>query len=149
MSRILGLDVGQARIGVAVSDPWGMTAQGLDVISLEDEEEALARIAALVEERGVCRVVVGLPRNMDGSLGSQAQWTMEFAEKLRNKVSVPVEMWDERLTTVWAERVLIGAGVRRRKRRDVVDRVAASILLQSYLDARGSKKGESRDGGRT
>jgi putative Holliday junction resolvase len=135
MSRILGLDVGQARIGVAVSDPWGMTAQGLDVISLEDEEEALMRIKALVEERGVSKVVVGLPRNMDGSLGSQAQWTMEFAEKLRERVPVPVEMWDERLTTVWAERILIGAGVRRRKRRDVVDQVAAAILLQSYLDA--------------
>lgn len=147
MSRILGLDVGDVRIGVALSDPWGMTAQGLEVIRRRDEEQVLARIVQLVKAHGVSRVIVGLPRNMDGTLGPQGKRTEEFVHRLRSRLSVPVEMWDERLTTVLAERVLIEAGVGRRRRRDVVDRVAAAVLLQSYLDFRNSgKDGMNGDG---
>ncbi|MDI3257395.1 MAG: Holliday junction resolvase RuvX [Kyrpidia sp.] len=135
MSRILGLDVGRVRIGVAISDPSGTLAQGWGVIPGEDEQQALERIESLVKERDIVRVVVGLPRNMDASLGSQGRWTEEFAEKLRHRVPVPVEMWDERLTTAMAERTLVEAGLRRAGRRKVVDQVAATVLLQSYLDA--------------
>lgn len=153
MSRILGLDVGRVRIGVAVSDPLGLVAQGLEVLAVDDEESALARIEGLITEWGVERVVVGLPRNMDASLGVQGRYTEAFAEKLRHRVRVPVDLWDERLTTVVAEKTLIDAGLRRARRKKVVDQVAATVLLQSYLDAhpdeRGSGYGFRRPGGQS
>lgn len=131
----MGLDVGEKTIGVAVSDPLGWTAQGVTTIrrrgSLEEDLEAILR---LVQEYHVERVVVGLPRNMNGSLGPQAKKVLDFMQALEERLKLPVVPWDERLTTSAAERVLIAADLSRRRRKGVVDRLAAVLILQSYLD---------------
>lgn len=133
--RIMGLDVGEKTIGVAVSDPLGWTAQGVTTIrrrgSLEEDLKAILR---LVQEYRVERVVVGLPRNMNGSLGPQAKKVLDFMQALEERLKLPVVPWDERLTTSAAERVLIAADLSRRRRKGVVDRLAAVLILQSYLD---------------
>ncbi|MCG0277735.1 MAG: Holliday junction resolvase RuvX [Thermanaeromonas sp.] len=133
--RIMGLDVGEKNIGVAVSDPLGWTAQGVTTIrrrgKLEEDLEAILRLA---KEYRVERVVVGLPRNMNGSLGPQARKVLEFIEALEERLQLPVVPWDERLTTSAAERVLITADLSRRRRKSVIDRLAAVLILQSYLD---------------
>nr|WP_297199532.1 Holliday junction resolvase RuvX [Thermanaeromonas sp.] len=131
----MGLDVGEKNIGVAVSDPLGWTAQGVTTIrrrgKLEEDLEAILRLA---KEYRVERVVVGLPRNMNGSLGPQARKVLEFIEALEERLQLPVVPWDERLTTSAAERVLITADLSRRRRKSVIDRLAAVLILQSYLD---------------
>lgn len=131
----MGLDVGEKTIGVAVSDPLGWTAQGVTTIrrrgNLEEDLEAILR---LVQEYHVERVVVGLPRNMNGSLGPQAKKVLDFMQALEERLKLPVVPWDERLTTSAAERVLIAADLSRRRRKGVVDRLAAVLILQSYLD---------------
>jgi len=131
----MGLDVGEKTIGVAVSDPLGWTAQGVTTIrrrgSLEEDLKAILR---LVQEYRVERVVVGLPRNMNGSLGPQAKKVLDFMQALEERLKLPVVPWDERLTTSAAERVLIAADLSRRRRKGVVDRLAAVLILQSYLD---------------
>ncbi|WP_276356372.1 Holliday junction resolvase RuvX [Cohnella caldifontis] len=135
--RILGLDYGDRRIGVALSDAFGWTAQGLEMIENGSEEAVLRRISELVEQNGVQTIVVGLPKNMNGTIGPRGEICMAFADKLRETLSVPVDLWDERLTTVAATRALLEADVSRRKRKQVVDKMAAALLLQNYLDARG------------
>jgi putative Holliday junction resolvase len=142
--RILGLDYGDRRIGVAVSDELGWTASGIATIERTEDGEDLRRIAELVERYGAEAVVVGLPVNMNGTLGPRAEICMAFADRLRQTLSVPVHLWDERLTTVSAERTLIEADVSRRKRRQVVDRMAAALLLQHYLDSR-AKRGKNHE----
>lgn len=137
--RRLGLDYGDRRIGVAMSDELGWTAQGLEVIRRTNAEADLARIADLVREHGVKEVVVGLPKNMDGSIGPRGEICMAFAERLRGKLDVPVVLWDERLSTVSAERTLIEADVSRKKRKQVVDKMAAAIILQHYLESKNGK----------
>ncbi|MCG8401315.1 MAG: Holliday junction resolvase RuvX [Firmicutes bacterium] len=138
--RILGLDPGEKNIGVAVSDELGWTAQGLGSIRRGGTiENDLDKIKAMVQKYGVERIVVGLPRNMDGSIGDQARKALNLAEILADRLSLPVETWDERLSTVAAERLLIEADVSRKKRRRVVDKMAASIILQGYLNARPNK----------
>lgn len=137
MPRIMGLDYGDRRTGVAVSDLFGWTAQGVEVIEHKTEEACLRRVEALVREHEVEEVVVGLPKNMNGSVGPRGEICMAFAEALRQKLSMPVHLWDERLTTVAAERTLLEADVSRSKRKQVIDKMAAAILLQSYLDSRG------------
>ncbi len=139
--RILALDVGEKRIGLAVSDPLGITAQGLEVLSRKDAQTDLARLVEVARQWGVQRIVVGLPRHMDGRLGSAAPQIMELAEALHVALEVEVITWEERLTTVEAERVLLQADVSRRRRRQVVDQLAAVLILQNYLDHRQQQGG--------
>jgi putative holliday junction resolvase len=133
---VLGLDVGTRRIGAALSDPTGTIATPLATISHQSARRDMDRIAELCSAHGVDRIVVGYPRNMDGTSGPAARRARAFAEALRRRVPIPVEEWDERLSTVEADRALIHAGVRRMERREVRDRVAAGFILQGYLDAR-------------
>ncbi len=134
--RIMGLDLGEKYIGVAVSDQLGWTAQGVTTIKREGEiERDLDKIQAITKQYGVEKIIVGLPRNMDGSAGIQAQKAVDFAACAARRLKISVETWDERLSTAAAERLLINADMRRAKRRRVIDKMAASIILQNYLDA--------------
>ena len=132
MSRTMAVDLGSARTGIAVSDELGMLAQPWK--TLPGGAAALEAVVAAVAEIGPVRILVGLPRNMDGSHGPAAEAAKAFAESLRSRVSCPVELWDERLTTVAAQRSLRESGRKARDQRGVVDQVAAQILLQSWLD---------------
>ena len=132
--RILGLDIGTKRIGVALSDELCITAQGLESLQCKDPGKDLEHIARLVTDHGVDEIVVGIPYNMNGSEGPQAQKVRAFMETLAEKVDVPLREWDERLSTVAAERMLLEADMSRSKRRKVVDKIAAVIILQGYLD---------------
>ncbi|THF79951.1 Holliday junction resolvase RuvX [Cohnella fermenti] len=134
MPRIMGLDYGDKRIGVAVSDAFGWTAQGVEVIVRKTEGDYLARIRDLVREHEVETIVVGLPKNMNGSIGPRGEICQAFAEELKQELNIAVNMWDERLTTVAAQRTLLEADVSRAKRKQVVDKMAAALLLQNYLD---------------
>lgn len=136
MKKIMGLDYGDRRIGVAISDAFGWTAQGVEVIERRRDEGELDRIAALVKENEVGEIVVGLPKNMNGTIGPRGEICMEFASTLRESLSLPVHLWDERLSTVSAERTLLEADVSRKKRKQVVDKMAASLILQNYLDSK-------------
>jgi putative Holliday junction resolvase len=135
MIRVLALDLGTVRVGVALSDPLGMTAQPLEVI---ERHRLLARVAELVTEYEVTRVIVGLPLQLDGRVGQAASSAKAVAKELQAALSVPVQLWDERMTTAAAQRVMIGAGARRDKRKQNVDKVAAALILQSYLDAQST-----------
>ena len=134
--RILALDVGDVRIGLAISDALGITANPLDtyVRAKNDEEYDAKTLAKLAEEKGVQRIVLGLPLNMDGTEGDRVVKTRAFAELLSKYTAIPLDYQDERLTTVTAEHVLIEQGMRREKRKTVIDRVAATIILRCYLD---------------
>lgn len=134
--RILGLDLGDKRIGVALSDPMGWTAQGLEVIhSTGGAKSDIKKIKEIAQKYEVEKVVVGLPLNMDGSPGPRAEKARAFAGRLAGVLGLPVETWDERLTTAEAERLLIEADMKRSKRRQVIDKMAAVLILQNYLDA--------------
>ena len=133
--RIMALDYGEKRIGVALSDPLGLTAGGLVTLKRENIKKDLLAIFQLVETHQVEQVVLGLPRNMDGSLGPSAGQVKEFARRLKGRLQVPVVFWDERLSTRAAQRTLLEGDVSRRKRRDVLDKMAAAVILQGYLDA--------------
>ncbi|MGI6430379.1 MAG: Holliday junction resolvase RuvX [Syntrophomonadaceae bacterium] len=133
--RIMGLDVGEKRIGIAVSDPMGWTAQGHSVLQRSSLTKDLAKLRELCQQLECELLVVGLPRNMDGTLGPKAEEIQEFGGSLQENLGLPIEYWDERLTTRSAERVLIEADISRRKRKQVIDKVAAVYILQSYLDA--------------
>lgn len=133
--RVLALDLGERRIGVAASDPSGLVAQPLHVIARRSDRQAIETIAVLLSDLGVARIVVGLPRNMDGTLGPQAARAQRFAARLAAAVGVPVDLWDERLSTVEAERTLARADLSRRRRREMRDAVAASLVLDAYLRA--------------
>ncbi|PQP84933.1 Holliday junction resolvase RuvX [Paenibacillus sp. PCH8] len=133
--KILGLDYGDRRIGVAASDAFGWTAQGLEVLERRRDEGEFTRIADLVREHEISEIVVGLPKNMNGTVGPRGEICIAFADRLRSELNLPVHLWDERLTTMAAERTLIEADVSRKKRKQVVDKLAASLILQNYLDA--------------
>jgi len=135
MNRIMALDVGTHTIGVAVSDELGWTAQGVTVIRRGSWEEDLSRLRALVAEYRPERIVVGYPRNMDGSCGPRARFSEEFATRLSADLDLPAVLWDERLTTREAQIPLLAADLSRAKRRRVVDKLAAVLLLQNYLAA--------------
>ena len=137
--RWLGLDYGDRRIGVALSDEFGWTAQGLEVIARKSEDLDFARIEQLVKEHAVEEIVVGLPKNMNGTIGPRGEICLAFAEALRERLKLPVRLWDERLTTVSAERTLLEADVSRKKRKQVIDKMAASIILQTYLESINKK----------
>lgn len=135
--RIMGLDLGDKTIGVAVSDPLGWTAQGVEVIRRDgDTVRDLKRLKELVTEYSVEQVVLGLPKNMNGTLGERGEKAKAFAQEIRQALSLPVDLWDERLSTVAAERILLEGDTSRAKRKKVIDKVAAAIILQGYLDAR-------------
>ena len=129
----MALDVGERRIGVALSDPEGILASPMTVIQA-DEPEAFDTISDLVVQHNVERLVVGIPRSLDGSIGPQAQVTYDFVARLRSRVGVPLDTWDERFSTVAADRAMAEAGTRSKKRKKIRDAVAAAVVLQSYLD---------------
>lgn len=133
--RILGLDYGEARIGVAVSDALGMLATPLDTICEKNRDEQLKKTAAVAREYKVEKLVVGYPKHMDGTVGHRAQYTEEFARDLSGMLDIPYVMWDERLSSTEAHRILESGGVSGKKRKTKVDKIAAVIILQGYLDA--------------
>ena len=139
MIRIMGLDFGSKTVGVAVSDPLGITAQGIEIVRRTSENKlrkTLARIEELVAEYEVTEIVLGFPKNMNNTIGERADKSLAFKEMLERRTGLPVVMWDERLTTVAANRTLIEGGVRRENRKDYVDMLAAVYILQGYLDSR-------------
>ncbi|MFZ5469935.1 MAG: Holliday junction resolvase RuvX [Myxococcota bacterium] len=140
--RAMGLDVGSKTIGVAVSDPLGITAQAVTTLRRKNLAADLKALRELAAEREVAQLVVGLPLNMDGSEGDRAVESRKLGEALAASSGLPVNYWDERLTTVAAERVLLEADVSRKKRRQVIDQLAASLILQGWLDARRAGIGE-------
>ncbi|MBQ8391449.1 MAG: Holliday junction resolvase RuvX [Clostridia bacterium] len=133
--KILGLDYGEARIGVAVSDALGILANPLDTICEKDRDLQLEKTACVAKEHGVEKIVVGNPKRMDGSLGHRAEYTEAFARDLSKMLDIPYVMWDERLSSTEAHRILESGGVSGKKRKTKVDKIAAVIILQGYLDA--------------
>jgi putative holliday junction resolvase len=138
IGRVLALDVGKRRIGLAISDPLGITAQGLPTLERTTVREDVARLVELTADRSVALFLIGEPLHMSGDKSRQAQYIRDFGERLTERTGVPVQFWDERLTTVQAQRVLKESGISIEKRARAVDRLAAVILLESYLDSRQS-----------
>ena len=136
--RILAIDPGTKRIGIAVSDELKMIAQPLEFIPADPFDAFVSRLEEIIGEKEVELILVGMPRNMDGTYGPAAVKAQEFVEELKGAVEVPIKTWDERLTSAQANRVLIQGGVRRDKRKEKVDQMAAALLLQSYLDGLAS-----------
>ena len=136
--RILGLDVGTKTVGVAISDEMGWTAQGLETIKINEERGQFGfdRISELVKQYDVDKIVVGLPKNMNGTIGPRGEACQQFAENLRELLQLDVVMWDERLSTMAAERLLTSADVSRKKRKQVIDKMAAVVILQGFLDSK-------------
>ncbi|WP_029453355.1 Holliday junction resolvase RuvX [Clostridium algidicarnis] len=132
--RILGLDMGTKTIGVAISDPLGYTAQGITTIRRKNKKSDLEELRTICEEYGVETIVVGLPKNMNGSIGPQGESILSFTEHIKKALNLPIEMWDERLTTVAAEKAMLEADLSRAKRKKIIDKVAATYILQGYLD---------------
>lgn len=133
--RILGIDYGERRTGIAVSDALGITAQGVGTINHKTPDEALIGVLDKIKELNPERIVIGLPKNMDGTIGFRGEATKKFVQMLKEKTSLPIIFWDERLSTVSAIRVLDETNVRGKKRKNVIDTVAASYILQNYLDS--------------
>ena len=130
----MGLDVGTRTIGIAISDELEITAQGFKTLRRKSTEDDLKEIAAIIHQFEISKIVVGLPKNMNGTLGSQAESILNWMETLKDRIQVPVVTWDERLSTVGASRVLLEADLSRRKRKKVIDKLAAVLILQGYLD---------------
>ena len=140
--RVMGLDYGSKTVGVAISDPLKITAQGIETIQRKEENKlrkTLARIEELAKEYEVEQIVLGFPKNMNNTIGERAEKSLELKEMLERRTGLPVVMWDERLTTVEAERTLIESNVRRENRKKYVDKIAAVFILQNYLDSLGMK----------
>ena len=135
--RVLAIDHGTKRMGIAISDPSGIIAQPLEFIPAEPFPAFLERLKELILEKEVEMILVGMPRNMDGSYGPAAAKVQEFVAVLKETIAIPVKTWDERLTSAQANRMLVQADVRRKDRKEKVDKAAAAILLQSFLDSRG------------
>ena len=135
--RIMGLDYGSKTVGVAVSDPLGLTAQGIEIVRRKSEtklRQTLARIEEIAKEYGVEKIVLGFPKHMNNDIGERAEKSLEFKEMLERRTGLPVVMWDERLTTVEADRTMMETGIRRENRKEYVDMIAAVFILQGYLD---------------
>jgi len=135
--RTMGLDVGSKTVGVALSDLLGLTAQGLETLQINEERQQFGfeKIGQIINEYEVSKIVVGLPKNMNGTIGPRGEASQFYAEELRTRFGLPVVLWDERLTTMAAERVLLEADVSRKKRKKVIDKMAAVMILQGYLDS--------------
>jgi putative holliday junction resolvase len=136
--RIMGLDVGSKTVGIAISDELGWTAQGLKTLKIDEEKNKFGfdEIGQLIKEYGISHVVIGLPKNMNGSIGPRGEASKRYADEIENQFSVSTILWDERLTTMAAERVLLEADVSRKKRKKVIDKMAAMMILQGYLDSK-------------
>ena len=135
--RIMGLDYGSKSVGVAVSDPLGLTAQGIEIVRRKSEtklRQTLARIEEIAKEYSVEKIVLGFPKHMNNDIGERAEKSLEFKEMLERRTGLPVVMWDERLTTVEADRTMMETGIRRENRKEYVDMIAAVFILQGYLD---------------
>ena len=132
--RILGLDIGSKTIGVAISDPLGWTAQGVTTIRRTKKESDLEEIKKICKEYSVDTIVIGLPKNMNGSIGESGERVLEFSNQIKEYTGLKVEMWDERLTTVAAHKAMLEADLSRNKRKKIVDKIAAIYILQGYLD---------------
>ena len=144
--RLMGLDYGSKTVGVAVSDPLGLTAQGVETVWRKQENklrQTMARIEELISEYQVERIVLGYPKNMTNTVGERGVKSLEFKEKLEKRTGLPVVMWDERLTTAEAERTLMETGVRRENRKQFLDQMAAVLILQGYLDRMNMNKDEN------
>ena len=141
--RIMGLDYGSKTVGVAVSDALGLTAQGIEIVRRKSENklrQTLARIEEIAKEYGVEKIVLGFPKHMNNDIGERAEKSLEFKEMLERRTGQPVVMWDERLTTVEADRTMMETGIRRENRKEYVDMIAAVFILQGYLDSIYLKK---------
>ena len=141
--RIMGLDFGSKTVGVAISDSLLVTAQGIEIIRRKEENKlrrTLARIEELIVEYGVGEIVLGLPKHMNGTEGIRVELTNEFKDALERRTGLPVTLWDERLTTVAADKVMMESGVRRESRGSYVDKIAAMLILQGYLDRRRNEE---------
>ncbi|GAB6169960.1 Holliday junction resolvase RuvX [Clostridium carnis] len=132
--RILGLDVGSKTIGVAISDPLGWTAQGITTIRRTKREQDIEEVKKICKEYLVETIVIGLPKNMNGSIGESGERVLELSEEIKNATGIKIEMWDERLTTVAAHKAMLEADLSRGKRKKIVDKIAATYILQGYLD---------------
>lgn len=135
MPRTMGLDVGDKTIGVALSDLMGWTAQGLETIRRTNIKEDLKKLAEIIQKNEINKIIVGLPKNMNATIGPQGEKVIEFTEKFKKRTQIPIILWDERLSTVAAEKTLIQADVSRKKRKAVIDKMAAVYILQGYLDS--------------
>jgi putative holliday junction resolvase len=133
--RVLGLDIGDRTIGVAISDPLGFTAQGITTIRRKNVEYDIEELLKICREYNVDTIISGLPKNMNGTLGPQSEKVMEFCQVLKEHIDVPIKYWDERLTTVAAHKAMLEANMSRDKRKKVVDKIAATYILQGYLDS--------------
>ena len=141
--RVMGLDYGMKTVGVAISDPLGLTAQGIETIQRKEENKlrrTCARIEELIKEYQVEKIVLGFPKHMNNDIGERAEKALEFGEMLKRRTGIEIVMWDERLTTVEAERTLMESGVRRENRKQYVDQIAAVFILQGYLDSLDMQK---------
>ena len=134
MDRILGLDVGNKTIGVAVSDPFFLTAQGLKTIKRSNIKKDMEELKLIIQEQNIIKIVVGFPKNMNNTVGPQGEKVLLFVKKIKKELDVEIVLEDERLTTVSAEKMLISGNVRREKRKEIIDKVAAVYILQTYLD---------------
>jgi putative holliday junction resolvase len=136
--RVMGLDVGTKTVGVSISDEMGWTAQGLTTLKINEEENefGFSEIGKIIKEHEIEKIVVGLPKNMNGTIGPRGEACQFYANELERLFSIPVVLWDERLTTMAAERILLEADVSRKKRKKVIDKMAASLILQGYLDSK-------------
>ncbi|MBS4194774.1 Holliday junction resolvase RuvX [Lederbergia citri] len=135
--RVMGLDVGSKTVGVAVSDEMGWTAQGIETIAINENINRFGfeRIGEIIKEYDVKEIIVGLPKNMNNSIGPRGEASRDYAVKLESLFNIPVRLWDERLSTMAAERILLEADVSRKKRKKVIDKMAAAMILQGYLDS--------------
>ncbi|WP_058485402.1 Holliday junction resolvase RuvX [Defluviitalea phaphyphila] len=136
--RIMGIDYGEKTIGVAISDPFGWTAQGIEIIRRKEEnnlKNSLERIKELINQYNIEKILLGFPKNMNNTLGDRAEKTLKFKEKLEKNFSIPVILWDERLSTKAAENILLEADMSRNKRKKIIDKMAAVYILQGYLDS--------------
>lgn len=130
----MGLDIGTRTIGIAISDELGLTAQGLKTLGRKSMEEDFSEITAIIDQFGIEKIVVGLPKNMNGTLGKQAEFVLDWINALKDNIRIPVVTWDERLSTVGASKILLEADLSRKKRKKVIDKLAAVLILQGYLD---------------
>ena|SRR5690242_5579609 len=144
--RILGLDVGARRIGIAISDPLGITAQGISTLQRRNRRYDIVELRKLIAEHGIREIVVGNPLRMSGQTGTQAEKMGDFARHLKDEFSLPVHLWDERLSTAEAHRLLDETGIRDSRRKEVIDKMAAVLILQSFLDARAATRGSEHEG---
>ena len=138
----MGLDVGSKTVGIALSDALGWTAQGLETLKINEEknEFGFEQIGKIIKENEVSKIVVGLPKNMNGTIGPRGEASQFFASELEKRFGLPVVLWDERLTTMAAERVLLEADVSRKKRKKVIDKMAAVMILQGYIDSQNTMR---------